>query len=410
LGASSGFPVQGRRRRRLSFLIAALLVIGTVDWRRGAYFSGSLDPVVVAKAAVTLLALLLAFAMAQQSPARRRLGTGSLWWLGVVLGSSVFGALGAGTFLAGAVVAVRVAIVGATVFFLLRAVPVEQLLGDVAWACAGVAVVSAGTGLPTLSSGRLAGGIPAMDPNALALLTGVVVVLLGWRAVMGRAGWPSAAAAVAFLGVMWVTGSRTAVLMLLLGVLVMLLHIRRPRVGLVVGGLVLVAVAAVAAVTTGAVSGFAERNGTGADSLDSRFVAWRAALSLADTFWRTAFGSGLSMKIIPVHGPWRDTQPLDSSWVSLFVQAGVLGLAVSAAWVGWVVRNACRAPHRHRVLFLGLVIFLVGRSLLESGLFDATPAFVLFLAVSLAAEGGSRDRLAAEAAVPDAGPGARVAA
>jgi O-antigen ligase len=258
------------------------------------------------------------------------------------------------------------------------------------------------TGLPTLSSGRLSGGVPAMDPNALALLAGVVVVLLAWRGAMGRAGWPSAVAAATGLGVMWVTGSRTAVLMLLVGLLVMLLQTRRPRVGLVVGGLVLVAVAAVAVVTTGAAGGFAERNGTGTDSLDSRFVAWRAALSLADTFWRTTFGSGLAMKVVPVHGPWRTTQPLDSSWASVLVQAGALGLAVAAAWVVWVVRNASRAPHPHRVLFLGMLVFLVGRSLLESGLFDATPVFVLFLAVSLLAEGGSRDRLVAEAAVPDA--------
>ena len=71
----------------------------------------------------------------------------------------------------------------------------------------------------------------------------------------------------------------------------------------------------------------------------------------------------------------------------------LLGLLVAAGWVCWVARGALRAPYPHRVLFVGLWVFLVGRSLLESGLFDASPAFLLFLAVSLLAEGASRQRL-----------------
>jgi hypothetical protein len=95
---------------------------------------------------------------------------------------------------------------------------------------------------------------------------------------------------------------------------------------------------------------------------------------------------------------------LDSTWVSLLVQAGWFGVLVGAGWVLWTVRGVLRAPRRHRVLFMGLLVFLLGRSVLESGLFDATVAFLLFTAVSLLAEGGSRDRLAAEeAAVPAGG-------
>jgi hypothetical protein len=50
-----------------------------------------------------------------------------------------------------------------------------------------------------------------------------------------------------------------------------------------------------------------------------------------------------------------------------------------------------------RVLFLGLLVFVVGRSTVESGMFDATPAFLLLAALSALAERGSADRLAAEA-------------
>lgn len=391
-------PAAGRTASPLGLrLVALLLVVGAVGWRRGEYFSGALDPVVVAKAAVSLVALALALLLAQAVP-RRPLGTGSLWWLGILLGSSAFGALTAGNLPAGGVVAVRVAVLAATTFFLLRAAPAVQVLTGVAWACGVVAAVASLTGISSfLDEGRLAGGIPAIDPNDLALLAGVAVVLLVWRLVQDDVSAPAVVAALFFLGVVWVTGSRTGLLMLVLAVLVMAAHIRRPRVGLVVAGLVLGAAGVVAVTVTGAITGFAARGGDGASTLDSRFIAWRASLTWAQSNWQEVFGGGLSVKIIRVQGQFWTTQPLDSSWVSLLVQAGILGVVTAAAWVLWVLRGVRRAPRPHRVFFLGLLVFLLGRSVLESGLFDATPAFLLFLAVSLLAEGGTRQRLHAEA-------------
>ncbi|CCH86417.1 conserved membrane protein of unknown function [Modestobacter italicus] len=378
-------------------LVTLLMVLGAVDWRRGAYFAGSVDPVVLSKALVAGLGLLLAYGLAS---ARRghRLGTLSVWGLAVVLGSSLWGALTGGQLLGGGVMAVRVAVLGGTVFFLLRAAPSLEVLRRTAQACGAVAVVASLTGLPEMTDGRLAGGLPAMDPNALALLAGIPLVVLAWRTVLGEASWGIAAGGLYFLAVLWLTGSRTALLMLLVGVAAMALHVRRPRVGLVVGGLVLAAFGTVGAVATGALSGFAERGGDGTSTLGSRFIAWRAALTWADSTWQTVFGGGLNVKIIRVTGQYWDTQPLDSSWASLLVQTGLLGLLVAAAWVCWVARGALRAPYPHRVLFVGLWVFLVGRSLLESGLFDASPAFLLFLAVSLLAEGASRQRLRDELA------------
>jgi hypothetical protein len=384
-------------RRRVSMVVAVLIVVGAVGWRRGEYFTGSLDPVVVAKALLSLLALAVAFLAAQRGP-RRRLGTASVWFLAMVLVSSVFGALTNGNALAGGVVAVRVLVLGATVVLLLRSVPAVQAITSIATVCGAVAVVATVTGRSTLSSGRLAGGIPAIDPNELALLAGVVVAVLAWRTVMEEAGWLDAVAGAFFLGVVWETGSRTALIMLLAGIVLMATYVRRPQVGLVVGALILVAVSAVAVATTGIASAFAERGGDGTSTLGSRFIAWRAALVWAHSNWQEVFGGGLSVKIIRVTGQYWETQPLDSSWASLLVQTGVLGFAVAVLWVLWVARGARRAPYPHRVLFLGLGLFLVGRSLLESGLFDASPAFLLFFALSLLAEGSSRDRLRSEAA------------
>jgi hypothetical protein len=371
------------------------MVTSSVGWRRGQYFSGSLDPVVVAKAALSLLALGLALLAAQHRP-RRRLGTGSVWILALLLAGSVFGALTYGTVLASGVVAARVVILGVTVVLLLRTMTATGFFAALSWSCAATGLVAAVTGLPTLSTGRLAGGIPQLSPNELALLASIVLLFVGWQTVVGTARWPQAVAAVVAVGIIWESGSRTALIMLLVALAVMALHIRRPPAGLVVGALLLAAVGSAAAISTGVLTSFAERNGTGTSTLDSRFIAWRAAGSWAATLWQLAFGGGLSVKIINVQGQWWNEQPLDSSWVSALVQNGILGLLLAAAWVLWVLRGVLRAPREHRVLFLGLLIYAVGRSFLESGLFDATPAFVAFFAVSLLAEGGSRSRLTEE--------------
>jgi O-antigen ligase len=307
-----------------------------------------------------------------------------------------------GTLLASGLVAVRVAVLAAAVFFLLRGSGVIEVLSSLTLACGIVGAVAALTGLPSAATGRLQGGLPPLSPNELALLAGFVVVYVAWRTVLGEFTWRLAAPGVIALGIVWASGSRTALLMLLAALAVMALHIRRARVGLVVGALILGGLGAITALTTGVLSGFLERNGTGVSTLQSRFIAWDAAFGWANSLWQLVFGGGLSVKIIQVQGQWWNEQPLDSSWVSLLVQTGVLGLVVSAGWVLWVLRGVLRAPRAHRALFLGLWVFLVGRSLVESGLFDATPAFLGLFALSLVAEGGTRARLREEARPPAA--------
>ena len=72
-------------RRPGVLVVALLLVVVTVGWRRGEYFTGSLDAVVLAKAGLSALALAGAFLLASSGP-RLRVGTAWQWWLGVVLG------------------------------------------------------------------------------------------------------------------------------------------------------------------------------------------------------------------------------------------------------------------------------------------------------------------------------------
>ncbi|OMQ15485.1 hypothetical protein A7K94_0209135, partial [Modestobacter sp. VKM Ac-2676] len=347
---------------------------------------------VAAKGLLSALALAVAF-LAAQGATRRPLGTGTVWAVGVVLGSSVLGALAYGTVLSGGLVAVRVAVVAGTIFFLLQFSSVREAFTALVQACGAVALVAAATGLPSVSSGRLAGGVPPLSPNELAMLAGIVVLYAGWRVLLEDAGWQLGVAGVAGLAVVWATGSRTTLVMLLGALLVLALHIRRARVGLVVAGLLVGGLGVVAAVATGVFTAFLERDGTGVSTLESRFIAWEAAGSWAESAWQLVFGGGLSVKIIQVEGQWWNEQPLDSSWVSLLVQTGVLGVTAAGLWVLWVVRGSLRAPREHRALFLALLVFLVGRSFVESGLFDATPAFLTFVAISLLAEGRTRARL-----------------
>ena len=380
-------------------LCMLLLVLTTVGWRRGTYFAGSLDPVVVAKGVLSVVALAVAFASCRRP--NLRVGTGTLWALGVLLVASVLGALTHGPLVAGGVIAVRVTILALTVLCLLRCFTTTQFFTALARSCAVIGGIAAVTGLPTLSSGRLAGGYPEVDPNTLALLACMVVLYAGWRIAMGTAGAGAAAVAVMALGVVWSTGSRTALLMLLPALLVMALHMRRARVGLVVTALLGAAAAVVAVLSTDALAGFLERDGEGTSTVESRFIAWDAATTWADDRWQLAFGGGLSVKIIPVKGQYWTEQPLDSSWVSLLVQAGLVGCLAAGVWALWTLRGVLRAPRAHRALFLGLLVFVLGRSVLESGLFDATPEFLAFLAVSLLAEGGSALRLTDEQSEDD---------
>lgn len=381
--------------RRQVLVVTFFLVAGTVVWRQGDLFTGGVDPVVVAKAMLSLLALALSWRMAARSAAPRPRGTGSLWILLLLLAVTIFGALTNGTLAASAVVAVRVIVLAVTLHLLLRSQPALAVVSGLVWSGGAIALVAAVTGLPTLSRGRLDGGLPPLNPNGMALLAGVVVLAVLWQIVLGKTRWYLWLIAIGFLGIAWLTGSRTAMIMLLPAALLMIVQIRRPSSALVGGLLATVAVVVPAAIWTGAITSFLGRNGTGTSTLDSRYIAWSAAFSWAGDSWQRYFGGGLSVKMIPVTGQWWQTQLLDSSWVSALVQGGLIGLLLAALWVLWVLRGALLTPRPYRILFLGLLVFVVGRSFLESGLFDATPEFLLFFVTSVMVEGGSRPALRA---------------
>jgi O-Antigen ligase len=399
------------------YVVCILLIASTVSWRRGVYFSGSLDPVVLLKAATSGTALALAIRSLSRTRHRLPMGPRTIIFLTVILLGTCLGGWATGTGLASFVVAARVAILGAVMICLLQTYAADRVfrvmvkvmgatavLGAVSGAAPSLAGYVAGSGVTGLAgnlirfaghliTGRLAGGIPPLSPNELALLGGVVVLASVWNVVEDKATRGDWAAIAGFLALVWLTGSRAGLVALTAAMVLMLLQSRRVTTPMFLGLFALLPAAVYLFFATSTVSSVFERGGTqNVTTLSSRTIAWDSALQLNISAWQQWFGGGMAMKQIPVSGQYWNQQILDSSWISALVQGGLVGLALVALWVVTIIVASFRCDRRWRSLWLGLMLFLVSRSFLESGLFDATPAFLLLMMVSLKSEKTARTK------------------
>ena len=373
------------------YLCCLLLVACTIPWRRGTYFSGALDPVVAAKGLLGGAGLAMAFLLARRSPRHTVVGARTLTLAALYLLVSCLGGWAAGEALPSVVVAVRVAMLLTSLALLLHAVGVSRLITAMIHSMGAVALFAVGTGAGTLGSGRLQGGVPPLTPNEIALLTGAVLLLTVQRMIESQAARWEAALAVGLFGVVWLTGSRTTAATLFLAVAVMVVQARKFSVTGFVAMVAAVPAMAFAALATSAVTDMLLRGGDqNVTTLASRTIAWRAALTMDGSTWQRWFGGGLPMKHIPVTGQFWQTQLLDSSWISALVQTGLIGLGLAAVWVLATLGSALRTPRPWRPLWVGLIAFVGLRSLLESGLFDASTSFIVFAMVSLMSEHATR--------------------
>jgi hypothetical protein len=377
---------QGIARWQL-YLCCLLLVVCTIPWRQKTYFSGGLDPVVAGKGLVGAAALLFAAYLAHLHRPVAALGGRTVLLATLYLGISVIGGWAAGTLLPSVVVAVRVGMSLGTVAFLLRAVGIERLLHALVRSLGLVALLACATGVSSIRSGRWEGGLPPLAPNEIAFICGVVLVYLVHGMMDGTAGrWAPAVAAGVF-GVLWLTGSRTTTATLVLAVVVMLVQARTFSVTAFIGMVLAIPAVAYVILGTSMVTNLLLRGGDqNVATLSSRTIAWNAAITMDASTFQRWLGGGLTMKHIPVSGQYWQDQLLDSSWVSALVQTGVSGLAVVLIWVAGAVWGALASPRRWRVLWVGLLTFILPRSLLESGLFDASTTFLVFTLLSLAGE------------------------
>jgi hypothetical protein len=244
-----------------------------------------------------------------------------------------------------------------------------------------VAFLAGATGLKYVAQGeRLRGGIPALAPNEIAFLCVIPILFVVWNALQGRGHRRDLVEVAALVSLIWLSQSRTSLVVLVVSVAIMLTQNRRLPVGVFM--LLLVALPIITYVLFGThlLGGFLGRGGTqDITTLDSRTVAWQTALSLPGDIWQQAFGGGLALTQIPVQALYRTVQDLDSSWISALVQGGVVGVGILAYWTASTVLSVRRSEAPQRTLWLGLITFVILRSFLESGLLEATPAFLLFI-------------------------------
>ncbi len=285
-------------------------------------------------------------------------------------------------------------ILGVTAVLLIKTVPAERVIRDLLVTTLAVGLLGSITGIGTYLGGkRLQGGIPPLNPNEISMLLSLSAIGLVWLALNGRGRALHGIVLVVIVAVIWATGSRTGLVALLVAIITMLLTARRLKPWIAICIACLVPVMLYMAFGTSLLAGYFDRGGANVTTLNSRSIAWSAAFTYPDTAWVRWMGGGLSLKQIPVAGQYWNQQTLDSSWISAMVQAGLLGALTLLIWAGSALVSAFRTPPPARMIFCGLLVFLLFRSVLESGLMDSTPAFIVFLVVSLLADRRSRSGL-----------------
>jgi O-antigen ligase len=361
-----------------------LLIASVIPWRSQTIYSGGLDFVVVAKALIALIAFGSATLLAVRTRDRISIGIGPAAVMTIVMLVSALGALVAGNGAATIVLVLRVFLVMATILILLTTVPWTVSIRSLLTGMALVGVVAAVTGLPGLvSSGRLGGGIPEIHPNELAGLAGAP--LIGLVIVMLRRGvrLNTLVASVILLTIAVATGSRTGLAAIVFGIVVAVLvnGIRDRSVVYALLGCLPLGYAI--ASFTNVFGSLATRAGSTdtTSALDSRFDAWKVVLGWGWDEWQKWIGLGLSAKTVPVDIKWRDEQVLDSSWVSILAQSGLIGVTLVAALLLWCVVTACISASR-RWLVLPLLVLVIFRSTTESGLVDSAMPFLTLMVLA----------------------------
>jgi hypothetical protein len=201
--------------------------------------------------------------------------------------------------------------------------------------------------------------------------------------------------------IVFATGSRTTLIVVIVGIILAFLCGRRIATSAAIMAIVAAPFLYMLLVFTDTVS---QVLGRGQDvqqlsTLSSRTVAWDAVLATPFDSWAKWIGIGLAAKTVPVQERWRDQQVLDSSWVSIIAQAGIIGTLLLVIWIVITSVESLRRPGM-RAIIAPLFVTLLIRSLTESGLIDSSATFLLFLTISLILEPGTMFPGRAKPALP----------
>lgn len=375
-------------RRGVALFAWVLLVVSLLAWRTGVFYSGGLDPVVIGKALLDVVALGIAFILVKTRSEASQLTMRTPFFVLAFVAVSMVGAVANDSLSASGVLAVRLLVVIAVAALLVVATPLDEVVCAVGDSFALVGLVCGVTGLGTLAAdGRLSGGVLPIQANQIALLVGLPLVIMVWRIANNESRRFELAGAVTMLGLLWLSGSRSGLAAVVLAGIIVVLTAPKLRAPVFVGMLASLPIAFFALAFSGVLTAFFGRGGAQSLlTLNSRTIAWKSAFTADTDFWRRWLGGGLSVKMVAVKGTYWDSQVLDSSWVSAFVQAGIVGVLVMALWMVSTVWGALRTDPRLRSLWLGLVMLAAIRSVVESGLLDSYALLLVILLPSFAVD------------------------
>lgn len=374
---------EAKVRTASAVLIWIVLIVSVTAWRKGVYFEGSFDSVVIAKAALQGAALAMALLLKRASPVAHPVAGGPLLAVLAVLAVSMIGALEAGGTTASAVLAVRIVLLAVTMVLMVSAFPREEVLTHLVVAIGIVGAVLAITGVGTIGSGgRLEGTLLPISPNGLIVLCAIPALAAIQRVISGRATVGAVVAACFFTLACVATQSRTALLGLAIACVVLIVSVRTiQRYVAVVLAAAVPALFAVAVYTTFFGSLLNREGSASLFTLNSRTIAWQVVLQTPFESLQKWVGAGLSVKTVHVQGQYWNDQVLDSSWISALAQTGLVGTAVLAVLVTVVLVVNIRGGRRN-ALPVALLVFILIRSFLETGLLDASVTFMVFIALA----------------------------
>ncbi|MGW8375279.1 O-antigen ligase domain-containing protein [Streptomyces sp. ODS28] len=241
------------------------------------------------------------------------------------------------------------------------------------------AVVSPGAAMPELYGGRLVGALWPLTPPQIGQYSAVIIgltvlLLLGRRTDRASAAFVIVPSAV----LLALTHTRTATLGLIVGLLLAIGSLlltsaaaRRFFTWTVVCAVV-AAVGFASALQTWFLRGQSEENLT---SLTGRAKVWDALLAAPRSTVEYLFGVGLGDKSF-------GGLPIDNSWLAVYNEQGLTGVALVAAIIlvlGGVA--LLRPPSLNRACAIFLISYCAIASYTEAGLGDASP-YLLHLALA----------------------------
>ena len=231
-----------------------------------------------------------------------------------------------------------------------------------------------------LDQGRLSGEFwpitPVQVADFTAVMLGLVIVLWFCGEASGR--WTLAVVTVT--GAMLIlTHTRTEVIALMAGLLVagLSMFTARSRVRKLFGTIAVMVSVVVIAFSSVLTAWLARgQNSQELTGLTGRTTVWAGVVNAPRDWFQVLVGYGLSNKGF-------DGLPIDSNWLAAYYDLGLIGVAIVAAMVLFVLVSAYFQPRSvRRALALFLVVYLMVTSYTETGLSDAS---MYLLELSLAA-------------------------